>query len=62
MITNSSNRDIDDVIIMNSITSRLTVMVAEFSDSGLYYCEAVSGQSGLDDVNSSMVNISVVGE
>ena len=62
VITNSSNRDIDDVITMNSITSRLTVMIAEFSDSGLYYCEAVSGQSGLNDVNSSMVNISVVGE
>ena len=63
VITNSSSRDIDDdTTINNNITSRLTVIVAKFSDSGLYYCEAVSGQSGLNDVNSSMVNISIVGE
>jgi len=62
IITNSSNRDIADISSMDSITSTLTVMIAEFNDSGVYYCEAVSSQSGLAAVNSDMVNITVVGE
>jgi len=62
IITNSSNRDIVDTTIMNSITSTLTVMMAEFSDSGVYYCEAVSSQFSLAVVNSDMTNITVIGE
>ena len=62
IITDSSNRVIVNTTSMNSITSTLTVMMAEFNDSGVYYCEAVSSQSGLATVNSDMVNITVVGE
>ena len=62
IITDSSNRVIVDTTSMNSITSTLTVMMAEFNDSGVYYCEAVSSQSGLATVNSDMVNITVGGE
>jgi len=62
IITNSSNRNIIDATSMNSITSTLIVMIAEFNDSGVYYCEAVSSQSGLAAVNSNMINITVVGE
>jgi len=62
IITNSSNRNIVDTTIMNNIISTLRVMMAEFSDSGVYYCEAVSSQFGLAAVNSDMINITVVGE
>ena len=62
IITDSSNRVIVDTTSMNSITSTLTVMMAEFNDSGVYYCEAVSSQSGLATINSDIVNITVVGE
>ena len=61
MITNSSNRYIVDTTSMNSITSILTVIMADFTDTGLYYCEANSSVF-VDNVNSDMMNISVVGE
>ena len=61
MITNSSNRYIVDTTSMNSITSILTVKMADFTDTGLYHCEANSSVF-VDNVNSYMMNISVVGE
>ena len=61
MITNSSNRYIVDTTSMNSITSILTVIMADFTDTGLYHCEAISSVF-VDNVNSDMMNISVVGE
>ena len=61
MITNSSNRYIVETTSMNSITSILRVIMADFTDSGLYHCEANSSVF-VDNVNSDMVNISVVGE
>ena len=62
IITDSSNRVIVNTTSMNSITSTLTVMMAEFNDSGVYHCEADSSQSGLVTTNSDMVSITVVGE
>jgi len=61
MITNNSDRDIVDTMSMNSITSMLTVIMAKFTDSGLYHCEANSSEF-VDNVKSDMMNISVVGE
>ena len=61
MITNSSNRYIVDNTSMNSITSILTVIMADFTDTGLYHCEANSSVF-VDNVNSDMMDISVVGE
>ena len=61
MITNASNRDIVDTTSMNSITSILRVIIAEFTDSGLYHCEANSSVF-VDNVKSDMMNISVVGQ
>ncbi|XP_065901652.1 uncharacterized protein [Dysidea avara] len=56
IITNSRNINTTSI---NSVTSTLIVMMAEFNDSGVYYCEAVSGRA---TVKSSMVNIIVVGK
>ena len=61
MITNSSNRYIVDTTSMNSITSILTVKMADFTDTGLYHCEANSSVF-INNVNSDMMNISVLGE
>ena len=61
MITNTSNRYIVDTTSVNSITSILRVRMAEFTDSGLYQCEANSSVF-IDNVKSDMMNISVVGE
>ena len=61
MVTNSSNRYIVDTTSMNRITSILTVIMADFTDSGLYHCEANSSVF-VDNVSSVMMNISVVGE
>ena len=66
MITNSSNRYssnryIVETTSMNSITSILRVMIADFTDSGVYYCKANSSVF-VDNVNSDMMNISIVGE
>ena len=61
MITNSSNRYIVETTSMNSITSILRVIMADFTDSGVYYCEANSSVF-VDNVNSDMMNISIVGE
>ncbi|XP_065901359.1 carcinoembryonic antigen-related cell adhesion molecule 5-like [Dysidea avara] len=61
MITNSSNRYIVDTTSVNSITSILTVIMADFTDTGLYHCEAISSVF-IDNVSSDMINISVVGE
>ena len=61
MITNSSNRHNVDTTSMNSITSILIVIMADFTDSGLYHCEA-NFSVFVDNVNSDMVNISVVGK
>ena len=60
-ITNSSNRYIVETTSMNSITSIVRVIMAEFTDSGVYHCEANSSVF-VDNVNSDMMNISVVGE
>ena len=46
---------------MNSITSILRVIMADFTDSGLYHCEANSSVF-LDNVSSDMMNISVLGK
>ncbi|XP_065906524.1 uncharacterized protein [Dysidea avara] len=59
MITNSSNRSIVDTTSMNSITSILRVIMADFTDTGLYHCEANSSVF-VDNVNSDMMNITVV--
>ena len=61
MITNSSNRYIVETTSMNSITSTLRIIMADFTDSGMYHCEANSSVF-VDIVNSEMRNISVVGE
>ena len=61
MITNTSNRYIVDTTSMNSITSILIVIMADFTDTGLYHCEANSSVF-VDNVKSDMMNISVVGE
>ena len=61
MITNSSNRYIVDNTSVNSITSILRVIMADFIDTGLYHCEANSTVF-VDNVKSDMMNISVVGE
>ena len=61
MITNSSNRYIVETTSMNSITSILRVIMADFTDSGVYHCEANSSVVA-DNMNSVMMNISVVGE
>ena len=61
MITNTSNRYIVDTTSMNSITSILRVIMADFTDTGLYHCEANSSVF-VDNVKSDMMNISVVGE
>ena len=61
MITNSSNRYIVETTSMNSITSILRVIMADFTDSGVYHCEANSSVF-VDNVKSDMMNISVVGE
>ena len=61
MITNSSKRYIVDTTSMNNIASILRVIMADFTDSGVYHCEANSSVF-VDNVNSDMVNISVVGE
>ncbi|XP_065908777.1 uncharacterized protein [Dysidea avara] len=59
MITNSSNRYIVDTTSMNSITSVLRVIMADVTDTGLYHCEANSSVF-VDNVNSDMMNITVV--
>ena len=61
MITNTSNRYIVDTTSVNSITSILRVIMANFTDTGLYHCEANSSVF-VDNVKSDMMNISVVGE
>ena len=61
MITNTSNRYIVETTSMNSITSILRVIMANFTDTGLYHCEANSSVF-VDNVKSDMMNISVVGE
>ena len=61
MVTNTSNRYIVDTTSMNSITSILRVIMANFNDTGLYHCEANSSVF-VDNVKSDMMNISVVGE
>ena len=61
MITNTSNRYIVDTTSMNSITSILRVIMADFTDTGLYHCESNSSVF-VDNVKSDMMNISVVGE
>ena len=61
MITNSSKRYIVETTSMNSITSILRVIMADFTDSGVYHCKANSSVF-VDNVNSDMMNISVVGE
>jgi len=61
MLTNTSNRYIVDTTSMNSITSILTVIMADFTDTGLYHCEANSSVF-VDNVKSDIMNISVVGE
>ena len=61
MITNSSNRYIVETTSMNNITSILRVIMADFTDSGMYHCEANSSVF-VDNVKSDMMNISVVGE
>ena len=61
MVTNSSNRYIVETTSMNSITSLLRVIMADCTDSGVYYCEANSSEF-VENVNSDMMNISVIGE
>jgi len=61
VIANSSNRYIVETTSMNSITSILRVIMANFTDSGVYHCEANSSVF-VDNVKSDMMNISVVGE
>ena len=61
MISNSSNRYIVDTTSMNSITSILRVIMGDFTDSGLYHCEANSSEF-VDNVNSDVVTVSIVGE
>ena len=61
MITNSSNKYIVETTSMNSITSILRVIMANFTDSGVYHCEANSSVF-VDNVKNDMMNISVVGE
>ena len=61
MITNNSNRYIVETTSMNSITSIVRVIMADFTDSGVYHCEANSSVF-VDNVNSDKMNISVVGE
>jgi len=61
MINNSSNRYIVETTSMNSITSIMTVIMADFTDSGLYHCEANSSVF-VDNVSSDMVTVRLVGE
>ena len=53
---------VSNVTAMNVRNSTLRISNANFSDSGMYYCEAVSSEfSGLN-VISGIVNITVVGK
>ena len=53
---------VSDVMPMNVWNSTLTISIASFSDSGMYYCEAVSSEFSDLNVTSGIANITVVGK
>ena len=56
-----SNGVSDINMSMTVLTSTLTISNANFNDSGMYYCQAVSGEFVNLNVTSGIGNITVVG-
>ena len=56
-----SNGVSDVNMAMTVLTSTLTISNANFNDSGMYYCQAVSSEFANLNVTSGIGNITVVG-